>query len=322
MALLCVTALSAVAEQEPPPRPATTQPASPGPSPPAASEFPQMPNIEALPTETTDSGLRYHDFEVGTGAEVNKNGFVEFRFTGWLEGGTFWQGTPATAPPRKLPVAGSGFEGWSEGVSGMKVGGRRLLIIPPGLAFGERGVPGVPPNTTIVMEVEIVDFIYQEIPPTQPEDEVETDSGLRFVDLVVGDGPSPEPGGRVIVKYVGWVNDGRMFSASALSGGPVTIDLTRVVPGWAEGAGSMKVGGKRKLIIPPALAYGDRGGRGIPPNATLTFEVELVDVLPAVVKRPGPTTTSRPVASTPARKNSTTKPKGPTKRFTGMPELP
>jgi peptidylprolyl isomerase len=284
-----------------------------------------MPPIDSLETVTTESGLRYHDFEVGTGAAVNDKGFVEFRFAGWLKDGTFWQGTSALSPPRKLPVAGSGFAGWSEGIAGMKVGGRRLLIIPPALAFGERGMPGVPPNSTIVMEVTIADFIYREIPATRPEDEIETESGLRYADLVVGDGPSPEVGGRVIVEYAGWVEDGRMFSTSALSGGQTTIELTRVVPGWAEGVGSMKVGGKRKLIIPPELAYGERGGRGIPPNATLTFEVALREVLPAVVKRPPPTTT-RPtkaaVTTAPVRSLGQQPPDRPKKRFPGMPRLP
>jgi peptidylprolyl isomerase len=109
---------------------------------------------------------------------------------------------------------------------------------------------------------------------------VKTQSGLAYVDLVKGTGASPTSGKNVTVHYTGWLEDGTKFDSSA-DGHPFTfrIGTGEVIPGWDEGVMSMKVGGKRKLIIPAQLGYGAAGAGGvIPPNATLIFEVELLDV--------------------------------------------
>ncbi|MCE0522055.1 MAG: FKBP-type peptidyl-prolyl cis-trans isomerase [Methylacidiphilales bacterium] len=113
---------------------------------------------------------------------------------------------------------------------------------------------------------------------------VTTPSGLKYVDLVVGTGPAVNTGDHVTVKYVGKLLDGTTFDASVNHGG--TFDyvqgVTGLIAGWTEGTSTMKVGGKRKLIIPPQLGYGMQGaGDAIPPNATLIFEIELVSSTPA-----------------------------------------
>ena len=112
---------------------------------------------------------------------------------------------------------------------------------------------------------------------------ITTDSGLQYVDLKVGDGAAPVMGDTVVVHYIGWLADGTKFDSSVDRGQPFdfAIGMGRVIPGWDEGVATMKVGGKRKLIIPPELAYGTAGsgtGGVIPPNATLVFEVELLDI--------------------------------------------
>jgi peptidylprolyl isomerase/FKBP-type peptidyl-prolyl cis-trans isomerase FkpA len=108
-----------------------------------------------------------------------------------------------------------------------------------------------------------------------------TENTLIKEDLVVGTGKEAVSGNRVTVHYLGTLADGRKFDASYDRGQPFTFNLGagQVIKGWDQGVAGMLVGGKRKLTIPPDLGYGARGAGGvIPPNATLVFEVELLDV--------------------------------------------
>jgi len=108
-----------------------------------------------------------------------------------------------------------------------------------------------------------------------------TDSGLQIEELEVGSGAEAEVGTTVAVHYTGWLVDGTKFDSSHDRGAPLEFVLGqgRVIRGWDEGVASMKVGGKRKLTIPPELAYGEQGaGSVIPPNSTLIFDVELMEV--------------------------------------------
>ncbi|MFT7664584.1 MAG: hypothetical protein ACI87A_002817 [Planctomycetota bacterium] len=107
----------------------------------------------------------------------------------------------------------------------------------------------------------------------------ETASGLKYYDMVVGDGPAPaSTSSSVTVHYSGWLVDGTLFDSS-VKRGPATFPLNGVIKGWTEGVSSMKVGGKRKLIIPFDLAYGRNGRPGsIPPKATLIFDIELISL--------------------------------------------
>jgi FKBP-type peptidyl-prolyl cis-trans isomerase len=105
-------------------------------------------------------------------------------------------------------------------------------------------------------------------------------SGLIYYDIKPGTGPQPDGANTVVrVHYTGWLLDGTKFDSSVDRGQPIDFPLNRVIRGWTIGVGSMKVGGKRKLIIPPQLGYGERGAPPtIPPNATLVFDVELLDL--------------------------------------------
>jgi FKBP-type peptidyl-prolyl cis-trans isomerase FkpA len=108
-----------------------------------------------------------------------------------------------------------------------------------------------------------------------------TDSGLKYEDLVDGDGEQAAAGQRVSVHYTGWLLDGEKFDSSLDRNQPFDFSLGKgmVIQGWDEGVAGMKVGGKRRLTIPPQLGYGQRGAGGvIPPNATLVFEVELLAI--------------------------------------------
>lgn len=116
--------------------------------------------------------------------------------------------------------------------------------------------------------------------PTVVGDTVTTPSGLKYIEITVGQGASPTLGQIVSAHYTGWLTNGSRFDSSRDRGQPLefTLGAGRVIKGWEEGLASMKVGGRRMLIIPPSLGWGDRGTPGgpIPPGATTIFDVELV----------------------------------------------
>ncbi|MGH1419283.1 MAG: FKBP-type peptidyl-prolyl cis-trans isomerase [Hyphomicrobiaceae bacterium] len=124
--------------------------------------------------------------------------------------------------------------------------------------------------------------------PTTVNDEgktMTTDTGLQITDTVVGTGVTPSRGQTCVMHYTGWLYEngakGQKFDSSVDRGTPFefAIGTGQVIGGWDQGVATMKVGGKRTLIIPPELGYGERGAGGvIPPNATLMFDVELLDV--------------------------------------------
>jgi hypothetical protein len=141
-------------------------------------------------------------------------------------------------------------------------GARRLVLAPSGEVLVEEAIVRAFPGAPLV------------------GDEHETDSGLLCWDLVEGTGPTPSgPSAKVKVHYTGWLLDGTKFDSSVDRGEPITFALNRVIPGWTEGVGSMKVGGKRKLVIPSALGYGARDMGKIPPHSVLVFDVELLEIV-------------------------------------------
>ncbi len=113
-------------------------------------------------------------------------------------------------------------------------------------------------------------------------DKTTTESGLQYEDIIAGDGETAKTGDRVSVHYTGWLENGMKFDSSKDRNDPFQFHLGKgmVIRGWDEGVQGMQIGGKRKLTIPSELGYGARGAGGvIPPNATLIFDVELLEIL-------------------------------------------
>jgi peptidylprolyl isomerase len=118
-------------------------------------------------------------------------------------------------------------------------------------------------------------------PPPLTQEPVLTESGLGIIDIVEGTGASPQAGQTAVVHYTGWLADGTKFDSSVDRGPPFNFAFGtgRVIPGWDEGLATMKVGGKRRLVIPSDLGYGAKGSPPkIPPDAELTFDIELLEI--------------------------------------------
>jgi peptidylprolyl isomerase len=230
----------------------------------------------------TESGLKYRDLEEGEGEPPATGQTCVVHYTGWLwendaKGEKFDSSVERGRPFSFHVGEREVIKGWDEGVSTMKVGGKRELIIPADLAYGERGAGGkIPPNATLMFEVKLLEL---------GKKWEKTDSGLEIADDKEGTGAEPKTGQTCVMHYTGWLwkdgARGKKFDSSVDRREPFsfTIGAGEVIKGWDEGVATMKVGGKRRLRIPAKLGYGARGaGEDIPPNATLLFEVELLKV--------------------------------------------
>ncbi len=122
--------------------------------------------------------------------------------------------------------------------------------------------------------------IPDEGPPLVTGEPTFSETGLGIIDIVEGTGQTPEAGQTLAVHYTGWLSDGTKFDSSLDRGTPFELALGagQVIAGWDEGLATMKVGGKRRLIIPADLAYGEAERSGIPPNSELTFDIELLEI--------------------------------------------
>ena len=241
--------------------------------------------MEDNKTVETDSGLKYIDILVGSGSSPKQGDKVVVHYTGTLEDGTKFDSSVDRGKPFEFTIGvGQVIRGWDEGVIDMKMGGKRKLIIPSDLAYGDRGAGKViPPGATLIFDVELIEVKEKFIDPdfSLPGQEINSDSGLKMIEHVKGTGQKPKIGETVSVHYTGLLTDGTQFDSSHDRGTPITFNVGegRVIKGWDEAILDMSVGSKRTLIIPPDLGYGERGGgRVIPPNATLVFEVELIGI--------------------------------------------
>ena len=218
------------------------------------------------------------DLVIGTGELAIPGDIVRIRYVAWL-----WD---EDGPDNKGQQADSGelefvlgvdqvLPAFEDGLGNLRVGGLRRMQVPPEYGVGAEGVGNIPPNTTLVIEVELLDVrLYV------------TDSApFQVIDLREGDGETALNGYVVTVVYAGWLYDasrpdgkGRQFEVNN-EGFSFSLGLGRVIDGWDQGLEGMRGNGERRLIIPPELAYGETGSRPrIPPNATLLFDVTLTGV--------------------------------------------
>ncbi len=236
-------------------------------------------------TITTASGLQVELVKAGDGPALEEGQLVEVHYVGSLDDGTVFDSSRDRGESFVFPLGITGIiPGWNEGIALLRIGDQARLILPPELAYGSQGAGGViPPDATLTFDVEVL--AVRPGPPENPRavdegDYTETDSGLRYFDFVVGEGAMPAEGQTVVVNYTGWLPDGTLFDSSLNRGQTFAFILGagQVIPGWDEGLATMQVGGERQLVIPSSLGYGPQGSGPIPPDATLIFEVELVEI--------------------------------------------
>lgn len=251
-------------------------------------------------TVTTASGLKFIVLRQGSGNVARKGDIIAADYAGYFMDGRLFDTSidsvasihggasrSAYRPFQFQLGAGQVIKGWDEAfLTNMSVGEVRRLIVPPHLAYGNRGSGSIPPNTTLVFDVHLVKIL--------PEDTVTTMEGLRYIDRQPGPGKPVRKGMRVKVEYAGFLSNGTLFDTSIEAIGkehgydrggypfePIAFTVGRgeVIQGWDIGlTTNMRVGGKRRLIIPPQLGYGQYGSPPvIPPNATLIFDVEVLE---------------------------------------------
>jgi FKBP-type peptidyl-prolyl cis-trans isomerase len=220
------------------------------------------------------------DLVAGTGAQAVNGKLVKVHYTGWLweDGKTDNKGkqfdTSIGGDPFEF-LLGSGdvIEGFDQGIVGMKVGGKRRLTIPPAQGYGTYGSGSVPANATLIFEVELIAV-----------NDVTGVTSLQIIDLRIGTGTMASTGKKVTINYTGWLYDASAADAKGTqftqSTEPLTFTLGsgQVITGIDNGVGGMRVGGLRRLIIPPSQAWGSTGTTGVPPYSTVVFEIELTAV--------------------------------------------
>ncbi len=249
---------------------------------------------------TLDSGLKYFDDSLGTGREVMQDELVTIHFSGWVITDTSnlfsdWTNDELrktamignsklrTQPVKYVVGTNSFITGVDEGIVGMKIGGIRTIIIPANLAYGEEGIGPIPPNSDLKLVVELIDVKERIVVEMWDVDSTKlrtTESGLQYSIITEGEGENADSGNVVTVHYSGFLADGTKFDSSVERDEPFSflLGMGQVIPGWEEGLKLMNKGSKARLIIPPELGYGGISVGTIPPNSTLIFDVEMVDV--------------------------------------------
>ncbi len=231
-----------------------------------------------------ENGLIMYMVKKGDGKELQKGDFVKVHYTGYFENGEIFDSSVEREAPIQIQLGENQvIRGWEEALKTMQVGDKARIIIPPELAYGEKGRGSIAPNTTLIFDVEVV----QAHKPVEVEpydvagkDTTFTPTGLGIIKVKQTEGTKAVEGDEVTVHYTGYLENGEIFDSSVKAGKPITFQLgkNQVIPGWEEGLTHLREGEKARLIIPYQLAYGERGRGPIPPRATLIFDVELVKV--------------------------------------------
>lgn len=238
-----------------------------------------------LPKEVTSAGIEYAILEKGEGVELEPEMRVSLHYTGYLadELEVFDSSHDREEPISFIIGRGMVIPGWEEVLGYFRVGDKARVWVPYQLAYGETGRGPIPPRTDLVFDIEILDTGIVEVPvmwPVEDKDTLLTESGLKVIIIEDGTGEKPLRGSVLKVHYSGYLSDGTLFDSSVQRDVPLRFVLgaSQVIRGLDEGFTLINEGTLARFIIPPHLAYGDRGSGPVPPAETLYFDVELIEI--------------------------------------------
>lgn len=267
--------------------------------------------------KVSPEGIYYVVDQLGEGNAVNPGDYVSVHYAGKLFSGQVFDSSFDRGEPITFKIGiGQVIQGWEKGIPLFRTGGKGTLYLPSKLAYGERGAGGViPPNSPLIFDVEVVETLDNatymdrqrelqlklqaaaEAKRTQQnkidKEVIEkyvadnklnvqyTTSGIAYIITQEGEGETIKPGQTATVHYTGKLLDGTKFDSSKDRNQPfpVQVGANRVIQGWEQGLQLLKKGSAATIILPSALAYGDRGAGGmIRPNTVLLFDIEVLDV--------------------------------------------
>jgi peptidylprolyl isomerase len=235
----------------------------------------------------TPSGLQVTLKEKGKGKRAEAGQTVKVHYTGTLLDGKKFDSSRDRGEPFEFSLgAGQVIKGWDEGIAMLHIGDRAVLEIPAALGYGNQDMGSIPPNSTLLFDVELVDIV---MPFDLTRSDIQTTaSGLKYYYLNKGNGRKPETGNRVTVHYTGYLTNGKKFDSSRDRNQPFVFKTgeNRVIKAWEEGISMLGAGDHAIFICPPNIAYGERAMGPIPANSTLVFDVELLDVTEAAKPQP------------------------------------
>ena len=257
-----------------------------------AAEKPMEPDVfpadlNKLKWSDKGKGLKIYDEKVGSGKPAMIGTNLKVHYTGWLVSGRKFGSSKDLGKPFEVVLgAGKMIKGWEQGLDGMREGGVRWLRVSPSMGYGASAFTMIPPNSTLVFRIELVEsMVDPEIaakmdffPDTTTLTFEHGSEGLRYAVIQQGEGEPARTGANVKVPYTGWLTNGYKFDSSRDRDQVFAFPLGggRVIRGWDLGVAGMLPGEKRILIIPPGLGYGSRGAGPIPGGATLIFAVEYL----------------------------------------------
>lgn len=231
-------------------------------------------------------GIDVVDVEPGSGEGAKANDFVEVHYTGYLAENNekFDSSLDRNQTFRFQLGTGAVIQGWDKGLLGMKVGGQRTITIAPEYGYGESGAGRViPPNATLIFEVEMISITPEPEPWSYEESDLTTtESGLQYIVRTEGEGDPIEEGDLLEIFYAGFLEDGTLFDSTVRDPAPFLFQTAsgQAIPGIEEGVAGMKVGEERILVIPPDLGFGEEGVKEgpnevIPPYSYLYFNIRV-----------------------------------------------